>query len=855
MKLFSWSGLVFVLSLVFIWSCGYWLWLQNGNWYLQQQKTELSAQLDKADALLQDWQQGYQLHLSYLQTTLLPPAENTPILDPLQELDDRIRRILWPDPLLAYVVLDNDGKVLRFSSSQARQLFSQSQFSHTTEPRFLPPLLLPKLWVLPLQVQQNNQQLVLWFDATLLQDQFQRLMAAGGSAGELLLLDDNARLYSRSRYQKSLLPRLGLEALDDYQQLQLFARRPPEDLLLSRQKYQDAGAWPQSTVVTALKQRREGVLLKPYQNYLGRKTLAAWRWLPGWQLYLVSEQDAKLMLQPLKLLKQQLLAALSALTLLLLLTFWYLNRYLNQRQQLVNTTVAEQEQWLLHDFDPPVTGDLTSVQLEDEQSLGIVTTEEVLMRDTGTREAKTDNAGQLMQLNSFGSAATASELSDPRLPAANALLKAWLQQPDNKRLAELSRNYLQSQPQEDAELDAVYACELCIELPRLLRQLIQQDEQLDCLLELNTEVPAVVLLAKQALFRAIELWVLLNRQRLGAQPFQLRLLVAANHQLRLELLDQGDALTDSQWLQLLEPAVTVHGTADNYQQLQQLLPLCHAHISGHSDAAHGNKQVLEFHYELPEPALVAQAMPQLSGRVLLLCPPGPSRQLYNRMLRQLGYDLLPMDDASQLVAWCNDATQQLDQLVIDESFAGADQSLLPKIATVVRRYFPQVRVLFCVRQPAQWQNQQSGIQLLAKPVVLSQLALALSAQQEGEIRQPLPTLWLYQPDALLLWYLEQQLLNLPYQLNVIRHWPEPEGDLKQDLYCLPATLCQQLISSHKPALLLWYGEQVRDDIALSSDCYYWQISSGPAALSRQLYQLRAQQPQATTGNITDESTL
>lgn len=843
MKLFSWSGLVLVLSLVFIWSCGYWLWLQNGNWHLQQQKTELSAQLDKADALLQDWQQGYQLHLSYLQTALQPPLESTAVLDPLQELDERIRRILWPDPLLAYVVLDNEGKVLRFSSSQARQLFSQSQFSQTTEPRFLPPLLLPKLWVLPLQVQQNNQQLVLWFDAAILQEQFQRLMAAGGSAGELLLLDDNARLYSRSRYQKSLLPRLGLEAQADHQQLQLFARRPPENLLLSRQKYQDAGAWPQSAVVSALKQRREGVLLKPYQNYLGRKTLAAWRWLPGWQLYLVSEQDANLMLQPLKVLKQQLLAALTALTAILLLMFWYLNRYLAQRQQIAMQHSADDEQWALPDFEPPVTGDLTTVQLEEDEPTAAIPNN------------SQDPQFNLSQNPAQSGTKPEGDVADTRFPAANALLKAWLQQPDNHRLAELSRSYLQNQPQDDAGIDAVYACELSIELPRLLRQLLQQDEQLDCLLELNNEVPAVVLLARQALFRAIELWVLLNRQRLGAQPCQLRLLVAANHQLRLELLDQGDALTDSQWLQLLQPAASAQGGAADYQQLQQLLPLCQAHISGHSDPAHGNKQVLEFHYELPEPAAAAQVTPQLSGRVMLLCPPGPSRQLYNRMLRQLGYDLLPLDDASQLVAWCHDANQQLDQLIIDESFAGADQSLLPKIATVVRRYFPQVRVLFCVRQPSQWQPSLPAVQLLAKPVVLPQLAQALCTVQEGEIGLPLPTLWLYQPDALLLWYLEQQLLHLPYQLKVIRHWPEPEGDLQRDLYCLPWSLQHQLKTSHKPALLLWYGEQARDEITQPNTCCYWQISTGAATLSQQLYQLRVPQPEAATGKITDESTL
>lgn len=835
MKLFSWSGLVFVLSLVFIWSCGYWLWLQNGNWHLNQQKTELTVQLDKAEALLQDWQQGYQLHLSYLKTALTPSAEATPLLDPLQELDDRIRRILWPDPLLAYVVLDNEGKVLRFSSSQARQLFSQTKFSSTEAPTFLPPLVLSKLWVLPLQVQQNNVQLVLWFDAATLQTQLQQLMASGGSAGELLLLDTEAGLYGRSRYQKSLLPRLGMEQTDDNQQLQLFARRPPENLLLSRQKYQDAGAWPLSAVVSAMQQRRQGLLLKPYQNYLGRKTLAAWRWLPGWQLYLVAEQDASTMLQQLKLLKQQLLAALGGVTVVLLLMFWYLNRSIIRGRQAALASQPEEKDWALHDFDPPVTGDLTTVQLEDEL--------------TPDEPPVSQNLSQQHRV-------VEDQVQTPHhLPAANALLQAWLQQPHNSRLAELSRSYLQAQQQE-LKFDAIYACELVTELPELIQLQMQQDEQLDCLLELNTELPAVVLVAKLALFRCIEIWLQLTRQRLGHQQCQLRLLVAANHQLRLELLDQGDALTDGQWLKLLDPPADQQSEqAQHYRRLQQLLPLFQAHLSGHSDPAHGNKQVLEFHYELPEPAVESFTLPKLTGRVMLLCPPGASQQLYNRMLRQLGYDLLPMDDASQLLKWCSDTEQQLDQLVIDESFAAADPSLLGKIATVVRRYFPKVRILFCVRQPSQWQQQSAGIQLLAKPMVLPQLALALNSAAEGEILLPKTRVWLYQPDPLALWYLEQQLLTLPYETALIEHWPALPGDLQQDLYCLPWSLQQELDIHHKPALLLWCGEQQQTEVAATDAALYWQMSEGAAKLSQYLYQLRVRHLQAATGKIIDESTV
>lgn len=843
MKLFSWSGLVFVLSLVFIWSCGYWLWLQNSNWQLNQQKTELTQQLEKAEALLQDWQQGYQLHLSYLQTAFTPATETTAVLDPLQELDERIRRILWPDPLLAYVVLDNEGKVLRFSSSQARQLFSQTRFSAVAEPTFLPPLVLPNLWVLPLQIQQPGQQLVLWFNADALQTRLLQQMATGRVSTEFLLLDSEAELHSRSRQQKSLLPRLGLDQLNDNEQLRLFSRRPPENLLQSRQRYQDAGAWPVSTVVTLLTQRRSGLSLNHYQNYLGRATVAAWRWLPGWQLYLVVEQDASPLRQQLKLLKQKLLAALGGLSLVLLLMFWYLHKTLARGQQnglsqQVGAAVQLPEQ---HDFDPPVTGDLTTVIIEEEQSVA----EPVISKAQPA-------VLPVPEVPVAGAPVTKPQI----LPAATALLQALLQQPHNTRLAELSRTYLQEQQQPEAQPDAVYACELQTELAELLQQLMQQDAQLDCLLELNAELPAVVLVARQVLFHSVELLLKLTRQRTGVHQLHLRLMVAANQQLRLELLDHSEPLTDGQWLKLLEsPAVNSADDTLSYQKLQTLLPLFGARLFGQTQAMQGNKQVLEFQYDLPEPLMAAATQPKLHGRAMLLCPSGASQQLYNRILRQLGFDLLPMDDTSQLLQWCNDAEQQLEQLVIDESFAGGDITLVSKIATVVRRYFPKVRILLCVRQPADWQPMAGAVQLLAKPVLVPQLAAALLSQSTGEVKLPRRKVWLYQPDPLLLWWLEQQMLTLPYESGLIEHWPELPGDLQHDVYCLPAGAGSELDGKIKPALVLWCKSEPDAATLETGTELFWHMSEGAAKLSLNLYQLIARYEQATTRKIADESTL
>ena len=544
------------------------------------------------------------------------------------------------------------------------------------------------------------------------------------------------------------------------------------------------------------------------------------------------------MRQQLKLLKQKLLAALAGLSLLLLLMFWYLHKNLARGQQhdlpprALKVAAQQPDQ---HDFDPPVTGDLTTVILEEEHA-----TEPVVSEAQPAIAPEAETPSKKPQI----------------LPAATALLQAWLQQPHNARLAELSRSYLQEQQQPEVQLDAVYACELQTELADLLQQLMQQDDQLDCLLELNAELPAVVLVAKLVLFHSVELLLKLTRQRTGAHQLHLRLMVAANQQLRLELLDQSEPLTDGQWLKLLEsPAVNSKDNTLSYQKLQTLLPLFGAHLSGQTQAVQGNKQVLEFHYDLPEPLMAAATLPKLHGRAMLLCPSGASQQLYNRMLRQLGFDLLPMDDTSQLLQWCNDAEQQLEQLVIDESFAGADISLVGKIATVVRRYFPQVRILLCVRQPADWQQIAGAVQLLAKPVLVPQLAAALQSQSTGEVKLPRRKVWLYQPDPLLLWWLEQQMLTLPYETSLIEHWPELPGDLQHDVYCLPAGAGSELDGKTTPVLVLWCKNEPDTAKLETGTELFWHMSEGAAKLSLNLYQMIARHEQATTRKIADESTL
>ena len=92
MKLFSWSSLFFLLSLSFLWGCGYWVWLQTNQSQQSQLYSQLSLQLERSEVLLEDWQRNYRLHLDYLRADLAgmtPANTDNVIYDPWQELDDK----------------------------------------------------------------------------------------------------------------------------------------------------------------------------------------------------------------------------------------------------------------------------------------------------------------------------------------------------------------------------------------------------------------------------------------------------------------------------------------------------------------------------------------------------------------------------------------------------------------------------------------------------------------------------------------------------------------------------------------------------------------------------------------------
>lgn len=860
MKVFSWSGLVFVLSISFIWSCGYWLLLQSGSWQLLQQKNELTQQLDKAQTLLQNWQQGYQLHLAYLETELLEVQQlpvsgvESALVDPLQQLDEQIRRVLWPDPLLAYAVLDRQGRVQRLSSADAGSYFSQTDFQSAISPTFLPPLVFKDQWVLPLQVDQQQQRLVLWFDASQLQDKLQRLMATPQQVTELLLLSKDAELLSRSRFQKSLLPRLGLDNQDPQQALKIYAKRPPENLLRSKQRYQDAGAWPLTSLMTEILRSNSGFMASHYLNYLGRPTLASYRQLSDWQLYLVVERDAGPMLDELATIKMRLLGALTGLSLFLSGVFYVIQRQLRRAAIAAQTAEKaavgqEAADWLdpdEHGFEPPVLGTLDlEITVLDEPQLNrsAVTEPEV--------SATVCSSGGTIAISDANSerpepATIITQSPEPQLqtaagfPAAAALLQAWLQQPNlDPQLADISRNWLQQIL--PAAADQIWCCDISRDLTKLMSQRHQAHGKVNYLLEASTDFPVALFVQKQRLFALLQNLLDETEQRVGSGVLLVRLLLAETNQLRIEIVDQSHSLTDGQWLNLLDPALEDKSpSAVAYRHIQQQLTELTAHLSARADLAAGNKMVLIVPCEVPPQPATTAAEP-LTGSAMLLCPPGEAQQLYRRLLRQSGLDLLPMDDASQLLQWCESSPQELSKMLIDEDFVQSDLLLAGKIAAVVRRYFPDVQVLLVVRQPAQWLElaQTEQLFLLAKPLTPLTLSAAFQSSDIGIVAGRTARVWLYQPDPLQYWWVEQQLLTLHYQVQKLTQWPELSGDVNHDYYCLPWSLRHDLSTNGSlPQFVLWYQETPLTEHPAGSPV--WVTTDGCAALSRHLYQITLQ---------------
>ncbi len=804
MKLFSWSSLFFILSLSFLWGCGYWVWLQTNQSQQTQLASQLSLQLERSEVLLEDWQRNYRLHLDYLRADLAkmtPPTTDNVMYEPWQELDDKIQHAPWPDALLGYALLDESGRAVRLSNSVAGQLFAITNTDFSSNHQFLTPMVLPSQWVAPVHLEFNSQHLLFWFDLAALKQKL--LKAQQQAAGEVLLVSATAQLVSPSRYQQTLLARFGLSELRDDQSLKFQLKRPPEDLTRSNQRYDGSMAWPATPLAQAMTSTKQGQTALFVPNYLGRPSVASWRWSDGWQAYLVAERDLSGLQQQRKQLRQYLLAGLSALSAVLLLLFWLIQRGVRVQESAV-LSLPEAE---LANAAAPLTTTAEAFNAPD-----------------------ISNSDDAPASDSCCPVMPAVSVQSP-LSAATQLLQAWMKQPaTDSALRAASACWLQQQP---VAKTGPVGCQLRLQLSIWLSNLQRQLPAKAVLFDLAADVPAWAALDILALQRALEWVIHFRTQQHDVSTVLVKTVLTTADQLQLEISDDGETIAPGQWLSLLQPGPD---TA-TWPEPLRVLQAAGGHLSAAQPQFSGNKLLLTLPLQIWAAAATEPELQLIDGAALLLCPAGDAQQLYRRMLKQTGLALMPLDDAAQFMQWCsaqNDA--RLDYLILDESFINADLQIAAQVFQVVRRYFPQLSLLVLVRDPAQWLDlqQQFQLRLVSKPVLNQALQQALLAQDAMVFSSTARQVWLEGNDPVEDWLLQQQLAELGFEPVVLT---SPQKLPANALLMLRLENRSRWQSQLQQQPLLWYTAQQVVLDADEEEQLVWTFSQGPALLSQRLFQL------------------
>lgn len=801
MKLFSWSSMFFLLSLSFFWGCGYWVWLQTIQSQQVQLYTQLGLQLERSEVLLEDWQRSYRLHLDYLRADLAhmtPATTDNVIYDPWQELDDKIQHAPWPDALLGYALLDDAGRAVRLSNSVAGQLFTITATDFSSNHQFLTPMVLPAQWIAPVHLELNNQHLLFWFDLAALKQKLQK--AQQGVAGEILLVSGTAQLVSPSRYQQTLLARFGQTELRDDQSLKFQLKRPPEDLTRSSQKYDGSMAWPATVLSRLMTTTKQGQTPLFVPNYLGRPSVASWRWSDGWQAYLVVERDLNTLQQQRKTLRQYLLIGLSIVTAVLLLLFYLIQRGVRRQ----------------------------------EEAMSLLTNGMVVQTnaDSGRHDAEVAVQSAELPLTPSGSIDLLPvETEQNQLKIAQTLLQAWLSQPASAdALREIAVSWLDKHnPEPLAPIYSQPAMLLSVQLTQLQQQL----PATQLLLDLAADLPAWAILDVVALRDALA-WLLHQRaSQHGVSSVMVQATFTESNRLILEICDDGETLGAGYWIKVLHQDTEPRLWPLPLRQLQD----AGGYVSVAQPQFSGNKLLLGMPLQVVKAAEQRSELHLIDGAALLLCPAGDAQQLYRRMLKQTGLALMPLDDAAQFMQWCSaQHNAQLDYLILDEAFINADQQIASQVFQVVRRYFPQLVLVVLVHQPATWQALQQSFQLrlISKPVLSVALQQALTSVSDAVFQPQARKVWLATIDAVDGWLQQQSLTQLGYAPELLladQALPENE------LLMLPLEQVTHWQSQLRNHLVLWYTAQPLGLDALDESQLVWTQAQGLVVLSQRLFQL------------------
>jgi tRNA A-37 threonylcarbamoyl transferase component Bud32 len=120
------------------------------------------------------------------------------------------------------------------------------------------------------------------------------VLTGRGTTRDAYVFDESARMVTAGRYAAQLAAAGAIDARQA-EALGMQVRDPGGDLLAGFRPSEPAGSRPLTALAAAALARSDGpqgVLLDPYRNYRGARTIGAWRWLPEARLTLAVEIEA-----------------------------------------------------------------------------------------------------------------------------------------------------------------------------------------------------------------------------------------------------------------------------------------------------------------------------------------------------------------------------------------------------------------------------------------------------------------------------------------------------------------------------------------------------------------------------------
>jgi eukaryotic-like serine/threonine-protein kinase len=178
------------------------------------------------------------------------------------------------------------------------------------------------------------------------EDEFTRVLQLGqiGNSGETYAFDNTGRLVSNSRFDEQLIL-LGIipDTEDSQSILNVQLRDPGGDMTQGFRPTVRRSELPLTKSVADAVLGHSGIDIEGYSGYRGVRKIGAWKWLPKYEIGLVTEMDADEAFGPLLILRGAFFTLLGMLALASLAIFLFSVRVAKMRREAQKSAIASQK--------------------------------------------------------------------------------------------------------------------------------------------------------------------------------------------------------------------------------------------------------------------------------------------------------------------------------------------------------------------------------------------------------------------------------------------------------------------------------------------------------------------------------